>query len=42
VQITALAYYDVAFNTPAADKFTSAYGNVFDAAEQLALMWSPA
>jgi sugar phosphate isomerase/epimerase len=35
VQITALAYYDVAFNTPAADKFTSAYGNVFDAAEQL-------
>ncbi len=35
VEITALAYYDVAFNTPPADKVTSAYGNVFDAAEQL-------
>jgi sugar phosphate isomerase/epimerase len=35
VEITALAYYDGAFSTPATDRFTSAYSNVFDAAEQL-------
>lgn len=35
VEITALAYYDVAFNPPAPDQFLSAYQRVFDAAGQL-------
>ncbi|MGH2548419.1 MAG: hypothetical protein ACRDHN_03470, partial [Thermomicrobiales bacterium] len=32
VTITALAYYDIAFRTPAPDKIADAYDRVFDAA----------
>src|SRR5260370_11458356 len=33
--ITALAYYDLAFNAPPEDRITAAYARVFDAAERL-------
>jgi sugar phosphate isomerase/epimerase len=35
VEITAIAYYDLAGRVPAADRITAAYGRVFDAAETL-------
>jgi sugar phosphate isomerase/epimerase len=35
VEITALAYYDLAFSPPAAGQVTNAYARVFDAAETL-------
>lgn len=37
VTITALAYYDIAFRTPAPDKITDAYDRVFDAATELGI-----
>ena len=35
VTITAIAYYDIAFNPPPANAVTTAYERVFDAAEAL-------
>lgn len=35
IEITALAYYDLAFRPPAADQMTGAYERVFDAAQTL-------
>jgi sugar phosphate isomerase/epimerase len=35
VEITAIAYYDVAFNPPAEDQFLTAYERVFEAAQTL-------
>ncbi len=37
VSITALAYYDMAFNPPSSDAITTAYTRVFEAAERLGI-----